>query len=182
MNNEVEKNLPLVSHVLNKYFHKWDEDMFQTGCLGLIRAVQTYDPTKSTCRSTYYVSCIKNEIGKEIRYSNRKKRGREFTTISLNEPIGEENLSVIDTIESTETTEEIIEKKEELIWLEKHILLLSELEQKVLINYYGLYKNKRKTQIEIATMLNTSQVNICRIVKRSIEKLKGMKESEDEII
>ena len=182
MNNEVEKNLPLVSYVLNKYFHRWDEDMFQVGCIGLIKGVKTYDKSKNTNKSTYYSKCIRNEIGGYMRLGNTRKRGKDFTTVSLSEPITNENLYLEDIMESDDNVEDVIYKNEELMWLEEHIKLLNEKEQYVLTHYYGLFKNKPKTQCEIAIELNTTQVCVCRTITKSINKLKGMKESEDEII
>lgn len=177
MNDEIERNLPLVSYILNKYFHRWDEDMFQIGCIGLIKGVRTYDKTKQTNKSTYYGKCIQNEVGAYMRRDNTKKRGKDCTTVSLSEPITSECLYLEDLMESKDNVEEIIYKNEQLRWLEEHIKLLSDNEQYVLIHYYGLYNNKPKTQCEIAQDLFTTQVNVCRTITKSINKLKGMSEN-----
>ena len=60
----IERNLRLVAHVMKKYYaHSADqEDLISIGTIGLIKAVETFDPTKSTRLATYAARCVENSI------------------------------------------------------------------------------------------------------------------------
>lgn len=67
----VKKNLPLV-HGLVKRFHYLTiekEDLFQVGCIGLIKAVDRFDPGRGVKFSTYAVPVILGEIRAYLRDS-----------------------------------------------------------------------------------------------------------------
>lgn len=73
------ENMPLVHYIINRYYPTFtcDEDVIQSGRLGLISASKVYDPTKGTF-SNFASKCILNEICKEFR---RRKHQNE--TLSL---------------------------------------------------------------------------------------------------
>ena len=171
---EVEQNLPLVSYVLQKYYHKWDEDMFQTGCLGLIKAVKTFNPNKNINKSTYYTSCIKNEIGSVGRRNNTKKRGKDFVTISLNTEIKKhDNLELQDLIPNDENVENTIVKNEMIALLYELIDTLPDRDKIIIIFSFGLFDYDKKNQCEIAKIVGINQASVSRCVKRMLCKLKG---------
>lgn len=65
----VEKNMPLVAHIA-KRFSRADaeyEDLFQTGCIGLMKAVRRYEPGFGTAFSTYAVPVIMGEMRRLLR-------------------------------------------------------------------------------------------------------------------
>ena len=175
--HEVEKNLPLVSYVLQKYYHKWNEDMFQTGCLGLVRAVKTYNSNKNMAKSTYYVSCIKNEIGNIYRHINSDKCGKDITIFSLNTKVEGSNnqLEYIDIIPETYTIENKFINNEFLRTLIKE---LTHKERIIIIYSFGLFGHCKKTQAEIADLVGLYQSDISRYIKRILIKLKGKIENE----
>ena len=72
-------NLKLVNHILWKQFPNlaYNEDAFQTGCIGLIKAVDTYNEDSGIAFSTYASKCIANEIMMELR--KRQKRVSEVS-------------------------------------------------------------------------------------------------------
>lgn len=57
----IETNMRLVSLVLRKY-GQFTEDQFQTGCIGLIVAAQTFDPSKGVPFSSYATFLINREL------------------------------------------------------------------------------------------------------------------------
>lgn len=65
-NQIVELNLRLVAHVLKKY-RPYTDDQYQAGCLGLIAAVDTYDPSRGVPFSSYACFSIEREIHKQHR-------------------------------------------------------------------------------------------------------------------
>lgn len=60
-NQIVVLNMPLVTTVLKKYV-PYTEDQFQIGCEGLIKAADTFDPTRKVPFSSYACFVIEREI------------------------------------------------------------------------------------------------------------------------
>ncbi|WP_233096051.1 sigma-70 family RNA polymerase sigma factor [Alicyclobacillus sp. SO9] len=59
----IEHNLRLVAHVAKKFDTSGidHDDLISIGTVGLIKAVETYQPTKGTKFATYAARCIQNE-------------------------------------------------------------------------------------------------------------------------
>lgn len=81
----VEENMRLVGQVLRDYVRTPPqgsiytyEDLYQIGCLGLCKAVQTDTDGHKAAFSTYACRLIRNEIYDALAYSTR--RGRELAT------------------------------------------------------------------------------------------------------
>ena len=81
----IEHNLRLVAHIVKKYLQpdKDNEDLISIGCVGLIKAVDSFDETKGIRLGTYAARCIENELLMFFRAG--KKSARE---VYLNDPIG----------------------------------------------------------------------------------------------
>lgn len=62
-NQVVEGNIKLVPHILKKY-RPYTDDQYQSGCIGLIIAVDTYDPSRGVPFASYGCFCIEREIHK----------------------------------------------------------------------------------------------------------------------
>ena len=65
----VEGNLKLVLSILKRFKTTADNinDMFQIGCIGLIKAIENFDLSLNVCFSTYAVFLIKGEILRAFR-------------------------------------------------------------------------------------------------------------------
>lgn len=65
----VEGNLRLVLSILKKFKTTEDNinDMFQIGCIGLIKAIDNFDLSQNVCFSTYAVFLIRGEILRAFR-------------------------------------------------------------------------------------------------------------------
>jgi len=59
-----ERNLRLVAHVVKKFDGTGEdlEDLISIGTIGLIKAINTFNPGKGTRLATYAARCIENEI------------------------------------------------------------------------------------------------------------------------
>lgn len=77
-NNRVECNLGLVHACANKFKGRGVEydDLFQAGCVGLIKAVDNFDETRGFSFSTYAVPVILGEIKRIFRDGGTIKIGR----------------------------------------------------------------------------------------------------------
>ena len=60
----IEHNLRLVAHVAKKYqgCDEDQDDLISIGTIGLIKAISTFDPSRTSKLSTYAARCIDNEL------------------------------------------------------------------------------------------------------------------------
>ena len=65
----IEGNLRLVLSVIQRFEKRGEnpDDLFQVGCIGLIKAINTFDPTKQVKFSTYGVPMIAGEVRRYLR-------------------------------------------------------------------------------------------------------------------
>ncbi len=77
----IRHNLRLVAHIAKKYYAADSaEDLVSTGTIGLIKAVNTYDPARGIKFSTYASRCIENEMRMQFR---RRRRAAHAGTEGL---------------------------------------------------------------------------------------------------
>ncbi len=170
----IERNLRLVAHIVKKYQNVDEdmEDMISIGCIGLIKAIDTFDAGKGRL-ATYACRCIDNELLMLLR--SKKKTSKE---VSLFEPIGQDRegneIHLLDIIEQQQP--DIVDSMELSGNLKKLFELLeevlSEQERQILILRYGLNGQKEITQSEIGAMLGISRSYVSRIEKRALQKLR----------
>lgn len=171
----IERNMRLVAHVVKKY-QGLDEDLddlISVGTIGLIKAVSTFDASKSVRLSTYAARCIDNELLMLLR--QRKKKSRE---VSLYEPIGTDKegneISLLDIIETIPF--DVVEHyttNEDIVLLSRFLNnSLTDKEYEVIKLRYGLFGEEELTQREIAKRLNISRSYVSRIEKNAILKLR----------
>ena len=170
----IEHNLRLVVYIAKKFDNTGVgvEDLISIGTIGLIKAINTFNPTKNIKLATYASRCIENEILMQLRKNTRTKN-----EISLDEPLsndGEGNELLLADIISID--EESVSKNLE-VSSEKQILMsiLSKLdtrEQMIMHLRFGLVGNEEKTQKEVADMMGISQSYISRIEKKILGKLR----------
>ncbi|MBQ8147717.1 MAG: RNA polymerase sporulation sigma factor SigK [Lachnospiraceae bacterium] len=171
----VEHNLRLVAHIVKKYNspERDMEDLISTGTIGLIKAINTYNPSKGNKLGTYASRCIENELLMLLR--QERKTSRE---LSLYEPIGSDKegneINLMDIMECTneDTLEELItEYHIQTIYRLIHTILSSR-EQEIIILRYGLYNHTPITQRDVAEKMGISRSYVSRIEKRALEKLR----------
>lgn len=171
----VEHNLRLVAHIVKKYGNtgKNPDDLISIGTIGLIKAVNTYNPSKGIRLATYSAKCIENEILMSIR-SNKKIK----TEISLNDPIGtdkdgnEINFNDILGTDADEILEHIDGKMQVKKLYAAIQSTLTDRERVIIVKRFGLENQNCKTQREVAKELNISRSYVSRIEKKAIGKLK----------
>src|SRR5699024_2630114 len=80
----IERNLRLVVYIAKRFENTGIniEDLISTGTIGLIKAINTYNPEKNIKLATYASRCIENEILMFLRKTNNQKM-----EISLDEPL-----------------------------------------------------------------------------------------------
>ncbi len=170
----IEHNLRLVVYIAKKFDGSVPDtsDLISIGAMGLIKAVNNYNPDKNIKLATYASRCIENEILMHLRKVSRRK-----CEISLDEPVNtdwEGNELMLSDIIGTDPDSVCmeIEKKSEIELLYKSMEKLSAKERKILYLRYGLDGEEEKTQKEIADMLGISQSYISRLEKKVLLKLR----------
>lgn len=173
-NKLIEHNLRLVAHIIKKYYRSSNDqdDLVSIGTIGLIKAINTYNPDKKIKLSSYASRCIENEI--LMHFRNSKKTASD---ISLNEAIDSDKdgnpLTLMDIMSIDDNIADDIDTKINLEKLNTYICeVLTPREKEIIIYRYGLYECEPLTQREIAKKLNISRSYVSRIEKKALEKLK----------
>ena len=173
-NEIVEHNLRLVVYIAKKYEATVADvgDLVSVGAIGLMKAVNSFDPSKNIKFATFASRCIENEILMYLRKIVKKK-----CEVSLDEPINvdaEGNELLLSDVVGTEpdTVYKDLERKAEIEELYKSFATLSKREFEIIKLRYGLLDAEEMTQKEIADMMGISQSYISRIEKKVLGKLK----------
>ncbi|WP_048571159.1 RNA polymerase sporulation sigma factor SigE [Clostridium cylindrosporum] len=170
----IERNLRLVVYIARKFENTGIsvEDLISIGTIGLIKAVNTFDPQKNIKLATYASRCIENEI---LMYLRRNSKIR--AEISFDEPLNVDwdgNELLLSDILGTENDliYHEIESEVEKELLQNAMGRLNSREKQIMELRFGLQGGGEKTQKEVADILGISQSYISRLEKRIIKRLK----------
>ena len=172
----IEHNLRLVVYIAQKFDNTGVgvEDLISIGTIGLIKAINTFNPEKKIKLATYASRCIENEI---LMYLRRNSKTR--MEVSIDEPLNVDwdgNELLLSDILGTD--EDVIykglEDEVEKSLLGKAIGKLSDREQTIVKLRFGINmpEGGEKTQKEVADLLGISQSYISRLEKRIMKRLK----------
>ena len=212
----IETNLPLVTYLTRRLGNRTAplEDLVQVGSVGLIKAVDRFDPSRGHEFVTYAAPVILGEIKRylrdatalvraprraqelrgavmEAREELHQKLGRAPTISEIAERVGASAEEVVETIEvvrsrsghqldalvdaSAGSLQELVAVEEEgygsvesRIDLSGAIADLSEIERAAV----ALRFTEGKTQVEIAELLGVSQMQVSRLLRRSLAKMR----------
>lgn len=174
----IEHNLRLVAHVVKKYYSGGtdSEELISIGTVGLIKAVSTFNNSKSARFATYAAKCIDNEV--LMYFRSAKKSARD---VYLDDPVDVDkdgnSMSLMDIIAEDDNMVDRIDtmiKSRQLYGFIDNCL--DEREKEIIRHRYGLYGLKPLTQREVADKLNISRSYVSRIEKKALEKLRDMYE------
>ena len=214
MSTLIQSNVGLVWNVVKRFSNRGyeKEDLFQVGCIGLVKAIRRFDSEFETQLSTYAVPMIIGEIRrfirddgpikvsrslKELAYKievlqneNLKSGKEQFSIQELSEVLEVSKEEIVLSLESQEYIEsldrkiyeddettvadKILANKNEYdnvvnkLTIKNMMNVLDENEKKIIIYRYF----KEKTQTEISKIIGVSQVQISRIEKRALDKMK----------
>ena len=170
----ITHNLRLVVYIAKKFESNSAsiEDLISIGTIGLIKAVNTFCPSKNIKLATYASRCIENEILMYLRKSAQLKN-----EISIDEPLNIDwdgnELLLSDVLGSeNDVVNYNIEQEVECNLVLKAVSKLSSREKSIMQLRFGLYGNKEHTQKEVADSLGISQSYISRLEKKIIDRLK----------
>ncbi len=80
----IQGNLRLVLSVIQKFTNRGEnmDDLFQIGCIGLIKAIDNFDPVHEVKFSTYAVPMIIGEIRRHLRDNNSVRVSRSIKDVA----------------------------------------------------------------------------------------------------
>lgn len=172
----IERNLRLVVYIAKKFDNTGIgvEDLISIGTIGLIKAINTFNPNKNIKLATYASRCIENEILMYLRRNNKTR-----FEVSIDEPLN------VDWDGNELLLSDILGTEEDLIYrdiedevdrklLKTAMEILTDREKLIIELRFGLNTRdgEEKTQKEVADMLGISQSYISRLEKKIIRRLK----------
>ena len=170
----IERNLRLVVYIARKFENTgiYVEDLISIGTIGLIKAINTFNPLKNIKLATYASRCIENEILMYLRKNSNMR-----SEVSIDEPLNVDwdgNELLLSDILGTDNDVicKNIEDEVDKALLVDAMKKLSVREQQIMRLRFGLGNGKEKKQKEVADMLGISQSYISRLEKRIIGRLK----------
>ena len=173
-NTLIEHNLRLVVYIAKKFENTgiYVEDLISIGTIGLIKAINTFKPSKQIKLATYASRCIENEILMYLRKNSNMR-----TEISIDEPLNVDwdgNELLLSDILGTDNDIicKNIEDEVDKDLLRIAMSRLSGRERQIMQLRFGLDSGKELTQKEVADMMGISQSYISRLEKRIIKRLR----------
>ena len=167
-------NLRLVVYIARKFENTGVgiEDLVSIGTIGLIKAVNTFRPSKKIKLATYASRCIENEILMYLRKTASRKN-----EMSIDEPLNVDwdghELLLSDVLGSdSDSVNRNIEYQDEKRRILSLVKQLSDRERQIMTMRFGLFGSKEYTQKQVADMMGISQSYISRLEKRIVQKLK----------
>ena len=162
------------THIAKKYYADENDrdDLVSIGTVGLIKAVDSFDPTKGIRLSSYASRCIENEI--LMFFRSAKKTAQD---VSLNDPIDTykagNTLTLLDTIATDDHILEDIDLRMKVRQLYDAVKTrLSPREREIILLRYGLTGQRPLVQREVAKKLNISRSYVSRLEKKALQKLR----------
>ena len=170
----IEHNLRLVAHIIKKYYASYEnqDDLISIGTIGLIKAVDSFDPKKGARLATYAARCIENEI--LMFFRGQKKCAQD---VSIQDPIdmdGEGNpLTLMDILATEDTVADDLDLRVKTEKLHSFLQAMPNGREKtILILRYGLYGTEPHTQRMAAKKLGISRSYVSRIEKKALSSLR----------
>lgn len=168
----IERNLRLVVYIARKFENTGVpiEDLVSIGTIGLIKAVNTFDPSKKIKLATYASRCIENEILMYLRRNSKTK-----AEVSFDEPLNTDwdgnELLLSDVLGMESDVIKYIEEEVDRALLHGAMQRLNARERRIMELRFGLRGGLERTQKEVADELGISQSYISRLEKRILKKL-----------
>jgi RNA polymerase sporulation-specific sigma factor len=170
----IERNLRLVVYIARKFENTGNqiEDLISIGTIGLIKAVNTFDPLKKIKLATYASRCIENEILMHLRRTSKMR-----SEVSFDEPLNVDwdgNELLLSDVLGTENDiiHRELEQQVDRAILHRALGQLSAREQSIMEMRFGLRGGEEKTQKDVADLMGISQSYISRLEKRIIHRLR----------
>lgn len=171
----IKRNLRLVAHIVKKYSGAGEaDDLISVGSIGLVKAIESFNPVKGSRLATYASKCIDNEILMYIR-ANKKHR----SVVSLSSSVGQDKdgneITLMEVLPADESCDPSILAENSVAMENVRRTIeqnLTEREKLIVKMRYGIGGYDTYTQLQIASILDISRSYVSRIEKKAIGKLR----------
>ena len=172
----VQGNLRLVLSVVQRFAGRGEnmDDLFQVGCIGLIKAIDNFDPAQNVRFSTYGVPMIVGEVKRYLRDNNAVRVSRSIRDLayhsmptSLYEPVysdGEDSFALLDQLRDATGEESWISD----MMFRDTVRALTPRERRIIALRYL----NGKTQTQVAKEIGISQAQVSRLEKAALNHIK----------
>lgn len=174
----IEHNLRLVAHIIKKYDSdiREQEDLISVGTIGLIKAIDSFQPALGNRFATYAGKCVQNEI---LMYFRSQKKFSVETSLSEAIEVDKDGnpLTIFDVMRVEDRIVDEIDQKGQMslaLYAVKN--LLGERERTIICLRFGLLGKKPMTQREVAKRLSISRSYVSRLEKAALEKIREFME------
>lgn len=165
----IEQHLPLVRALASRFVHDGEqlEDLIQVGSVGLINAVDRFDPRRGSSLRAYAIPTIVGEIRRHLRDGTQPLRvPRAQRALG---PVWAVPLELEANTARDAAAERRLELGEERVLLASGLRTLARRERRIVhLRYYGGLSQRR-----IAAELGLSQVHVSRLLRQSLGKLRS---------
>ena len=173
----IEGNLRLVLSVIKRFSSSAEnvDDLFQIGCIGLIKAIDNFDYTLGVKFSTYAVPMIIGEIRRYLRDNNSIRVSRSLKDTAYKAIYAKDTLTRKNLKEPTveEIAAEVGISKEDIVYaldaMQNPMKRLNDRERHII----SLRFFEGKTQTEVADMIGISQAQVSRLEKNALKAMRG---------
>ena len=165
----IELHLPLVRSLAKRFAHRGEQldDLTQVGAVGLINAIDRYDPGRGSSLTAYAVPTIVGEIRRHLRDSAQPlrppRRDGGAPVVVRSVPLDEAG-----AVSRDSAAERGLELGEERVVLEAGLRALPRRQRRIVqLHYFG-----NLSQRGIASELGLSQVHVSRLLQQSLGTLR----------
>ena len=176
-NQLIHTHLRMVVNIARQYLRPDVEmlDLIQEGNIGLIKAVDKFDPTQGNRLSTLAFYWVNKQIQRFLDHEPD-----DLVSLDMEIYDGSETLLLSDTIEDKGTIlggptiphiDAVMENEERQRQVRQIWSRLSEHERKILRLLYGIDLRRSYTVSEVAKMLRVSKVRVCQLRDRALTRM-----------
>ena len=171
----IERNLRLVAHIIKKYdtSPEIQEDLISVGTIGLIKAIDSFDPGQGAKFATYAGKCVQNEI---LMYFRAQKKFSCETSLGETLEVDKDGnpLTILDVLKVDDDVVEAIYRRDCLrLALEAVDTVLDPRERRIIRARYGLNGSAGVTQKVLAEKFGISRSYVSRLEKGALEKIRA---------
>ena len=154
-----------IKDIIKTFHHMEYEDLYQVACIGLLKAIKSYDTSKNIKFNSYMYNVVKNEILMSLRNNNTMKNSNmeEVST----EAQTTDDLTVMDTLKSDVNIEDeylIKEEYRELYELIDKYYSKNEMKRNVM---YALLREEK--QMDVAEKYGISRAYVNKIYQEFVK-------------
>ena len=154
-----------IKDIIKTFHHMEYEDLYQVACIGLLKAIKSYDTSKNIKFNSYMYNVVKNEILMTLRNNNTMKNSNmeEVST----EAQTTDDLTVMDTLKSDVNIEDeylIKEEYRELYELIDKYYSKNEMKRNVM---YALLREEK--QMDVAEKYGISRAYVNKIYQEFVK-------------